>query len=56
MGFQGYVFSDYGGASQLYNFHKVASDDKAEAAKMAVTAGLDLKQPVRISILIWFNW
>lgn len=40
--FQGYVFSDYGGASQLYNFHKVASD-KAEAAKMAVTAGLDLE-------------
>lgn len=40
--FPGYVFSDYGGVSQLYNFHNVASD-KAVAAEMAVTAGVDLE-------------
>lgn len=40
--FPGYVFSDYGGASQLYNFHLIAKD-KAEAAERAVTAGLDLE-------------
>lgn len=40
--FQGYVFSDYGGISQLHNFHAIAAD-KAEAARMAVTAGVDLE-------------
>lgn len=40
--FPGYVFSDYGGASQLYNFHLIAKD-KAEAAERAVTAGLDME-------------
>lgn len=40
--FPGYVFSDYGGASQLFNFHLIAKD-KAEAAERAVTAGLDLE-------------
>ncbi len=40
--FGGYVFSDYGGISQLYNFHLIAKD-KAEAAERAVTAGVDLE-------------
>lgn len=40
--FQGYVFSDYGGLSQLYNFHKIAKD-KPEAAQWAVEAGVDLE-------------
>lgn len=40
--FQGYVFSDYGGLSQLYNFHKIAKD-KPEAAQRAVEAGVDLE-------------
>jgi len=41
-GFEGYVFSDYGGLSQLYNFHKIARD-KSEAAKYAIEAGVDLE-------------
>lgn len=40
--FQGYVFSDYGGLSQLYNFHKIAKD-KPETAQRAVEAGVDLE-------------
>ena len=40
--FKGYVFSDYGGVSQLHNFHKIAKD-KYEAAKVAVNAGVDLE-------------
>lgn len=40
--FKGYVFSDYGGVSQLFNFHQIAAD-KAEAAKYAVEAGVDLE-------------
>ncbi len=40
--FPGYVFSDYGGVSQLCNFHQIARD-KAEAASLAVTAGVDLE-------------
>jgi beta-glucosidase len=41
-GFKGYVFSDYGGLSQLYDFHKIAKT-KSEAALMGITAGVDLE-------------
>ena len=41
-GFKGYVFSDYGGLSQLYNFHHVAKTP-ADAALMGITAGVDLE-------------
>lgn len=41
-GFEGYVFSDYGGVSHLTHFHKTAADKK-EAAYQAFTAGLDLE-------------
>lgn len=41
-GFEGYVFSDYGGTSHLTHFHKTAPDKK-EAAYQAFTAGLDLE-------------
>ena len=41
-GFKGYVFSDYGGLSQLYSFHKVAKTP-ADAAIMGITAGVDLE-------------
>ncbi len=40
--FKGYVFSDYGGIGQLYNFHHVAATP-AEAAIMGLTAGVDLE-------------
>lgn len=40
--FPGYTFSDYGSGSHLYNFHKVAADNR-EAALMAVNAGLDVE-------------
>ncbi|WP_165043235.1 glycoside hydrolase family 3 N-terminal domain-containing protein [Dysgonomonas sp. ZJ709] len=40
--FEGYVFSDYGSVSHLYNFHNIAKD-KAEAAMRAVRAGVDLE-------------
>ena len=40
--FPGYVFTDYGGLSHLYNFHKVAPD-AAGAAKMGLEAGVDLE-------------
>ena len=41
-GFKGYIFSDYGGLSQLYNFHHVAKTP-ADAAIMGITAGVDLE-------------
>lgn len=41
-GFKGYVFSDYGGLSQLYNFHKVAQTP-TDAALMGIIAGVDLE-------------
>ena len=41
-GFRGYVFSDYGGLSQLYNFHHVAAT-AADAAIMGINAGVDLE-------------
>ncbi|WP_114937609.1 glycoside hydrolase family 3 N-terminal domain-containing protein [Mucilaginibacter endophyticus] len=40
--FKGYVFSDYGGLSQLYDFHKIAKS-KSEAAIFGITAGVDLE-------------
>jgi beta-glucosidase len=40
--FKGYVFSDYGGLSQLYNFHKVAKTP-ADAALLGFKAGVDLE-------------
>jgi beta-glucosidase len=41
-GFKGYVFSDYGGLSQLYDFHKIAKD-ASEAALLGIKAGVDLE-------------
>lgn len=41
-GFKGYVFSDYGGLSQLYDFHKVANNASG-AALMGMKAGVDLE-------------
>jgi beta-glucosidase len=41
-GFKGYVFSDYGGLSQLYNFHKVAKT-ASDAALLGIKAGVDLE-------------
>lgn len=41
-GFPGYVFTDYGGLSQLGYFHKVAADN-TEAAVMGIKAGVDLE-------------
>lgn len=43
-GFQGYIFSDYGGVGMLHNFHRTAATKK-EAARKAVTAGVDLEAP-----------
>ncbi|OOQ57850.1 glycoside hydrolase family 3 N-terminal domain-containing protein [Mucilaginibacter pedocola] len=40
--FGGYVFSDYGGLSQLYDFHKIAKT-KADAAMLGMEAGVDLE-------------
>ena len=41
-GFKGYVFSDYGGLSQLYSFHHVAKTPE-DAAILGMTAGVDLE-------------
>jgi beta-glucosidase len=41
-GFKGYVFSDYGGLGQLFNFHHVAKT-AADAAVMGINAGVDLE-------------
>lgn len=41
-GFGGYIFTDYGGLSQLHNFHHVAAD-ASEAAVMGINAGVDLE-------------
>ena len=40
--FKGYVFSDYGGLSQLYNFHQVAKGPH-EAAVLGLNAGVDVE-------------
>lgn len=44
-GFKGYIFSDYGGLSQLYDFHKVAKT-KEDAAILGMNAGVDLEAAV----------
>lgn len=41
-GFRGYVYSDWGAISMLKDFHHVAADE-AEAAKLAIEAGLDVE-------------
>jgi beta-glucosidase len=43
-GFRGLVASDYNGVAELVTRHKVASD-KAEAAKRALEAGVDIELP-----------
>ena len=43
-GFKGNVVSDYYGIPQLQDLHHVATD-KAEAARMAIEAGVDLELP-----------
>ena len=43
-GFRGLVASDYNGISELVSRHKVAAD-KAEAAKRAIEAGVDIELP-----------
>jgi beta-glucosidase len=45
-GFQGFVVSDYNAIEQLANRHKVAGS-MAEAAKLALSAGVDLELPDR---------
>lgn len=45
-GFQGLVVSDYNAIEQLANRHKVAGS-MAEAAKLAIAAGVDLELPDR---------
>lgn len=42
LGFNGYIYSDWGSVEMIASFHKVAKDN-AEAAKLAVEAGLDLE-------------
>jgi beta-glucosidase-like glycosyl hydrolase len=43
-GFDGLVVSDYMGINQLRNYHKLAQD-KADAARLALEAGMDLELP-----------
>jgi beta-glucosidase len=43
-GFQGHIVSDYYGIPQLVSLHKVAAD-KAEAARVAIEAGVDIELP-----------
>jgi beta-glucosidase-like glycosyl hydrolase len=45
-GFQGFVVSDYNAIEQLANRHKVAAS-MAEAARLALAAGVDLELPDR---------
>jgi len=40
--FSGYVFSDYGGLGQLYDFHHIAKDPRG-AAILGLKAGVDLE-------------
>lgn len=44
-GFDGYVVADYFAVRQLETYHRVATD-AAEAAAMALTAGLDVELPM----------
>ena len=43
-GFSGYVVADYNAIQELYTRHKVAKD-KREAAKRAISAGVDIELP-----------
>jgi beta-glucosidase len=43
-GFKGYIVSDYYGIPQLESLHHVAAD-KAEAARLALEAGVDIELP-----------
>src|SRR5947199_1969771 len=45
LGFSGTVVADYSAVVQLMNFHHVAAS-KGEAARLALTAGLDMELPV----------
>jgi len=45
LGFQGYIFSDYGAVSMLRSFHRTA-ETKALAAKQALEAGMDMEAPL----------
>ena len=44
LGFDGYLFSDYGAVDMLNYFHRTA-EDQAEAAVQAVRAGMDMEAP-----------
>lgn len=44
LGFEGIVVSDYGGVAQLHDLHRTARNP-ADAAKKAVTAGMDCELP-----------
>lgn len=41
LGFKGYVYSDWGSVDRLQTFHHIV-DNQADAAKLALTAGIDL--------------
>ena len=41
LGFDGYVYSDWGSVERLHTFHRAAAT-REEAAKMALEAGVDL--------------
>ena len=43
-GFQGHVVSDYYGIPQMESLHKIVGD-KAEAARLAINAGVDIELP-----------
>lgn len=43
-GFEGIVVSDYFAVNQLFDYHRMAADQK-EAAKMALEAGIDVELP-----------
>ena len=45
MGFEGVVFSDYGGVSNVHKFQH-AAEDMLEAGKMALEAGMDQECPM----------
>ena len=46
-GFSGFTVADYGAVQSLQNLHKVAADS-AEAAALAVQAGLDVELPAPV--------
>lgn len=44
-GFQGVVVSDYYAVENLFSYHRIAAD-KGDAAKLALTAGIDAELPI----------